>query len=56
MDNSKGNIYYSNGLLKKSAKEISPFLIPIFAILVLATGFTSINAAAYAQQANSTAG
>ncbi|MGN6349356.1 MAG: hypothetical protein ACTHLL_06370 [Candidatus Nitrosocosmicus sp.] len=56
MDNSKGNIYYSNGSLKEPAKEISPFLIPIFAILVLATGLTSINTAVYDQQANSTAG
>jgi hypothetical protein len=56
MDNSKGNLHYSNGSLKKSAKEILLFLIPIFAILVLSTGLTSINTAAYAQQANSTAG
>jgi hypothetical protein len=56
MDESKGNIHYSNGSLKISAKEILLALIPIFAILVLTTSLAPVTIAAYAQQANSTIG
>jgi hypothetical protein len=52
MDNSKGNIHYSNGSIKRSTKEMLLLIIPIFAILVLTVSLTSANTVS--AQANST--
>jgi len=52
MDNSKGNIHYSNGPVNRSTKEMLLLIIPIFAILVLAASLTSANTVS--AQANST--
>ena len=54
MDNSKRNIHYSNGLVKRSTKEMLLFLIPIFAILVLTVSLTAANTV-FAQTNSSTA-